>query len=426
MTRLTSIGAFIKMIKTRFGDSLPHVEHFLRIKPFETSQRHLRTIPDYTTYKKIYSTLPAIALAAQKARVRSGEPKAIRDLWTSRDKTFLAIDFEASERNPATCLEWGFAAARCGFLDSQGAWPPDPEPNYRRGHYIVAEYVDKVHNKHRPNFPWAYAFGDSHQISKTKLPSIIQAVISSLATPDSETIPNGLVLVGHGISNDLRRLEDMKIKIPHNVLVIDTASYERMLFKTGQLGPMQDPSGKPRSEESTLSLANMLLSIGANVQCTMHNAGNDAFMTLLALQLLLEPENTKIPVIRGRNPHTATMIRNPSRSPAGLPTLAFPTMPMVNPYGMMLPSPLGTPSPTGGLYPPLSSSPILADSRPSSRTGSGATGGFPFPEDPRPRRISQLVPEDERRPSNTRRSSGGNPSTEQFTARMSNMRIASG
>ena len=34
---------------------------------------------------------------------------------------------------------------------------------------------------------------------------------SSLVSPDSETIANELVLVGHGLSSDFRRLEEMKI-----------------------------------------------------------------------------------------------------------------------------------------------------------------------------------------------------------------------
>ncbi len=48
--------------------------------------------------------------------MRNGEPQSVRELWASRDKTFLAIDFEWSERNSASCVEWGYAAVRCGHL----------------------------------------------------------------------------------------------------------------------------------------------------------------------------------------------------------------------------------------------------------------------------------------------------------------------
>ena len=94
------------------------VDNILRVTPFETAQRHLRTISDYSLYKKLYSTLPAAVLAAMKIRVREGELKAIRELWNSKDKTFLGVSFEWSERNLSSCLEFGYAAARCSHLDA--------------------------------------------------------------------------------------------------------------------------------------------------------------------------------------------------------------------------------------------------------------------------------------------------------------------
>lgn len=337
VTRMTSVGAFIKMIKTRCADGLCQV--FSTLTGATGSVRRSR--------RKLHATLPAAVLASLKVRIRNGEPKGVRDLWSFKDKTFLAIDFEWSERNASSCLEMGYAAVRCGHLDAVGTWPPDPEPNYRRGHYIVQEYVDKVHNRHRPTFPWAYAFGESQTVSKAKLPQILQAVISSLLSPDSETQPNNLVLIAHGISGDLKRLQEMNIKLPNNVLIIDTAIFERQLFVTGQRGPMQDASGKPREHGSLLSLTNLLQSLGVDIQCTMHNSGNDAFMCLLAFQLLLDRENTKIPSTRGRGTHgRPNMQRVVSSSPSMLPQIAFmPTPPLMYPIGASPQSSLGVPSP---------------------------------------------------------------------------------
>ncbi|KAJ7641384.1 hypothetical protein FB45DRAFT_825585 [Roridomyces roridus] len=364
VTRLTSIGAFLKMIKTRYGETLPQAPNILQVTPFETSTRHLRTVTDYASYKKLYSTLPAAVLSALKQRVRAGEPKAIRELWAARDRTFLAIDFEWSERNEKSCLEWGYAAVRCGHLDALGHWPPAPDSNYRKGHYIVGEYVDKVVNKHCPTFPWQYAFGDSQVCSKTKLPQIIQAVISSLASPDSETIANSLVLVAHGIGGDLSRMEELKIKLPHNMLILDTSSFERALFAAGHRSAMIDPHtstpGNPKSRMhgSTLSLDNLLRSLPApsdpksvnpvlqtNVLIpgqfpqmgatlpgvTMHNSGNDAFMCLYALQLLLEPDGTQAPVVK-RAPPTVPR----PMSFVGMPTMMNgASMPRLSPSGLI-------------------------------------------------------------------------------------------
>ncbi|KAG5729185.1 hypothetical protein E4T56_gene13989, partial [Termitomyces sp. T112] len=313
VTRLTSIGAFLKMIKTRFGETLPQASNIVQITPFETSPRHLRHISDYASYKRLYSTLPAVLLSALKARIKTGEPKAIRELWEKKDRTFLAIDFEWSERNESSCLEWGYAAVRCGHLDDLGHWPPDPSTNYRAGHVIVSEYVDKVVNKHFPTYPWQYAFGESQVVSKTRLPEIIQAIISSLAAPDSETTPNTLVLVAHGIAGDLARLDEMKIRLPHNLLAIDTAIFERALHSSGARGLMLDPrTNQPRVQGSTLSLENVVRSLGNTPQgevsmtsplpgVTMHNAGNDAYLALYVLQALLDP-GTKAPVPKVKKP----------------------------------------------------------------------------------------------------------------------------
>lgn len=56
-----------------------------------------------------------------------------------------------------------------------------------------------------------HQFGDSQVVPKAKLGEIVQATISSLASPDSETIPNQLVLVAHGVGGDLERLTDLKV-----------------------------------------------------------------------------------------------------------------------------------------------------------------------------------------------------------------------
>ncbi|KZT30967.1 hypothetical protein NEOLEDRAFT_1126655 [Neolentinus lepideus HHB14362 ss-1] len=353
VTRMTSVGAFQKMIKTRFGETLPAVDNILKISPFETGQRHLRTVSDWSSYKKVFSTLPAAAQAAYRVRVKSGEPKAIRELWEKKDKTFLAIDFEWSERNTSSCLEWGYAAVRCGHLDAVGAWPPVPDTNYRKGHYIVAEYVDKLVNRYQPTFPWQYAFGESQVIPKAKLPQIIQAIISSLASPSSESQPNTLVLVAHGASGDLARFEEMKLRIPPNMLIIDTASFERELFNAGYRGPMTDmKSGQARRQGSTLSLGNLLASLKVDVQCTLHNSGNDAMMCLFALQKLLDPENTKVPTMRGRQAQAIPHGYAPSPSPT-----------------MMVPTFSIQPWMTYGTSSPIESSPSRSEYRRSVSSG---------------------------------------------------------
>lgn len=85
-------------------------------------------------------------------------------------------------------------------------------------------------------------------------------------------------------------------ELPHNILLIDTAVFERSLFSAGLRHLMPDPkTNKPRAPGSTLSLENLLRSLPAEIPCQLHNSGNDALMCLFALQKLLDPENTKVP-----------------------------------------------------------------------------------------------------------------------------------
>lgn len=103
---------------SRFGETLPQAPNILQITPFETSTRHLRHVADYPSYKKLHSTLPAVMLSAVKARIKVGDPRTVKEIWDRKDKTFLAISFELSERNEKSALEWGYAAVRCAHLET--------------------------------------------------------------------------------------------------------------------------------------------------------------------------------------------------------------------------------------------------------------------------------------------------------------------
>jgi len=135
------------------------------------------------------------------------------------------------------------------------------------------------------------------------MPQIIQAIISSLASPDSETQANTVILVTHSATEDLLRLEEMKIKLPHNLLVIDVTVYESCLFKAGLRGAMLDAkTGAPRQPGSLLSLRSILHSLHVPLDFVLHNAGNDAFACLLAFQMLVDPKNTQVPPPRMNPP----------------------------------------------------------------------------------------------------------------------------
>ena len=199
------------------------------------------------------------------------------------------------------------------------------------GHFVVSELVDVVINRRFPTYPKSYSFGKTQFVPKKQLAGIIQTIVTlsplssliladlhpqvdSLASPDSETQPNDMVLVAHGVSGDLERLSELKIRkftriatfqttndalgIPSNTLVLDTTAFERQLFRIGERpASIVDPhTSLSRQAGTSLSLANLLRSLSVDVsQIVFHNSGNDAFAALVSLQLLLEPDtDTKL------------------------------------------------------------------------------------------------------------------------------------
>ena len=131
--------------------------------------------------------------------------------------------------------------------------------------------------------------------------------------------------------------DTVKLELPSNVHVIDTASFERELFSGGYRGPMVDSHGKPRAPKTTISLPAALASLGIDARWRFNNSGNDAFSCLLLLQMLIDRDNTKppMPVIprRGRNMEIHTpRIRALSAEPASIPNIptqqSLPVMPM--------------------------------------------------------------------------------------------------
>ncbi|EIW87396.1 hypothetical protein CONPUDRAFT_161941 [Coniophora puteana RWD-64-598 SS2] len=310
VTQRRSIDLFLRQIRSRFGETLPDPDvaklgsNIVRVSPLETANRILIRVSDWAAYKRVHATLPAVMLSGMRLRVRVGDMRAIRELWGKREKTFMAVDFEWSERNTSTVLEWGYATMRCGFLDLNGVWPPDPNGNYRAGHYIVSEHLDKVKNQRCPTNPHEYAFGDSQVVPKVKFPQIIETILSSLASPGSESVPNDLVLVGHGISEDLKRFEELKIGIPKNVIILDTAVLSRTALSSST------------SKSETLSLPALLRVLGmdAGDRVAPHNAGNDAYLTLAAFQRLMESETPDVrPKKKGRRPRESSMSNGQSQ-----------------------------------------------------------------------------------------------------------------
>jgi hypothetical protein len=71
-------------------------------------------------------------------------------------------------------------------------------------------------------------------------------------------------------------------------------SFENFLFSL----TVPSAPNSPNTEKQLLSPQHQSITPVVLPQCTLHNAGNDAFMCLFALQKLLEPTGTLVPTIK--------------------------------------------------------------------------------------------------------------------------------
>jgi len=110
------------------------------------------------------------------------------------------------------------------------------------------------------------------------------------------------------------------------MLIVDTAVFERNLYKQGSRPYMVDPkTNTERQSGSTLSLENLLRSFAMTSHkdsivlpnIKFHNSGNDAFMCLFALQMLIDPRGVKVPTPKhaSRNVNMGAMTMPMMRAP---------------------------------------------------------------------------------------------------------------
>jgi len=99
-------------------------------------------------------------------------------------------------------------------------------------------------------------------------------------------------------------------------------SFENLLYSLTLPRTPNSPSGS--GDKPTLQQQQQLPPL-VLPQCTLHNAGNDAFMCLFALQKLLEPTRTSVPTIKkGTNKLLGKHAQNFPPPVAAIP------MPMIN------------------------------------------------------------------------------------------------
>ncbi|WVQ73981.1 hypothetical protein IAR50_003562 [Cryptococcus sp. DSM 104548] len=366
--RREQIALFARMIRTRFGENLSKdPPTTLPLSPVPTRNlalRRLVNIRDLSAYRKLAATLPAAELSYLRTRVRSGEPAVIEQLFYAggssgerdtggvgvRDNgvgyTFACVKTNWWEKGGAPygvvpgqgktqpgkgpqgkglVLEVGMAVLRCANLRAVGVWPPTPENNYRKSHYVVEEWVDKRTNHSPPTFPRAYAFGRSNFVAEQKIETILDATLNALASQETDGHANTLVLLTIGDETTLPLPNSSTL--PNNILMLDLLALEYNLLRRAQA---QGIPGAPDRQQPLSSLASLLqtLQIPVTPYAPLGNAGNDAYYTLLAFQKLVMGE-TRLPDMLFKQPDPYAAMPFPAGAGNRL-SMGMPFAPVMN------------------------------------------------------------------------------------------------
>lgn len=156
-------------------------------------------------------------------------------------------------------------------------------PQIESAHYRIEEYGHLRNKRHVKGNPDAFAFGSSTWIKKAEAKFVMSQIFQDVANLSSasnikqplKTQPRNIVLVGHGIKNEVDYLKCLNFPLDQAqnvVLNLDTSSI--LSNKKNQVG---------------LSSLLELLEIEVD-KSHLHNAGNDAAYTLQALLTIVSPQ----------------------------------------------------------------------------------------------------------------------------------------
>lgn len=184
--------------------------------------------------------------------------KAINVIYL-RKLPLVCFDVEAYERLPSKITEVGFAIYDPKLLRNSIV------PFIQSGHFIIKEHKHLINHKFVPNNKTTFIGGVSYVVPLTQCVRIMNDILK-------EYIENrGGAFVGHHISSDIKWLKDANIEINPNTPVVDTHN----LYSYS------------RSRGGTLRGILRMLNIP---HALLHNAGNDAYYTILAAMAICDPE----------------------------------------------------------------------------------------------------------------------------------------
>lgn len=176
-----------------------------------------------------------------------------------RKRPLVAIDVEAYERCPLKVTEIGIA------IYDPLALQHSVFPIIKQGHIIIEEHKKLNNRRFCPDNKLLFMGGVSHMANMKTAKQIMSGVMEEYINRR-----NG-AFVGHHIEGDIKWLRSLGIKTPDTAPIVDTSrlySYSRRRGAT--LRGILKLAGIPHGY--------------------LHNAGNDAYYTLLAVMALCDPE----------------------------------------------------------------------------------------------------------------------------------------
>jgi len=186
------------------------------------------------------------------------------------DIVFISIDLEAYEFAHDKITEIGLSIFDTRSLTSSSGTLIDPGPNasnwlplmkYR--HIRIKEYLENVNKRYLKGCPEKFDFGTSDIQTLSDASSIVQRILQTgdLNPPLFPTERREVVMLSHGLSNDLKFLDSINIPSTLPVVVNAKRADTQVLCRS--------------SKKFTVSLKKLLIALGIEHK-NLHNAGNDA------------------------------------------------------------------------------------------------------------------------------------------------------
>ncbi|KAJ7129568.1 hypothetical protein C8R44DRAFT_777095 [Mycena epipterygia] len=192
----------------------------------------------------------------------------VRKFW--KTGTWCSFDFEAWERDHSAITEFGYSSVR---------WENGKEVE-ECGHFTVKEHRSLMNGVYVAENRKNYNFGTSVEVTKAGLKAKLSSLISDMHSHGP------IFLVFHDSSQDIKILK--MLEAPIDLVVYDLPEAEPIqgIFIVDTAGLFGALEGDGHSKRALQQVCNHL-QIPTEY---LHNAGNDAYYTLLALREMASGE----------------------------------------------------------------------------------------------------------------------------------------